>query len=742
MARFIQLQNSFASGELSEKMMARTDLDIAKNGAKLIENMEILPEGGVTKRNGFSSQSLVDSRTNFTPSLIDWDFIEFKTSDNKLLLVKVWSPLRSDVGVYPHIYLSISVNGIMSEAEELSVTSGNPPMGRLTDWLQIGDILVLTFDSSEPYVITYSNGTIQYISIYNFLNKEIGYLSCPVVDRSYIDPRVSIACSSTSLSNNTLSATYRPFYLYGSELPYPLFKISSKGAEWGIRGNICLHHSTATGDNLFVTSFHSIFYEQFQIPKLVGTVQANLVDIIATSSTGLTSGCKISYTESGVNKVGYLLNTAGTTWRIVPNYEDIFFAPLNPIQFAASGAITLNAIELTTVNVITEVAALNTAKANSYSESVFNTKFGFPTTVGMIDGRLAFSGVEGFSNKLFVSSAYNLFRLNGTKLRQDDQTFYKVNTKAADVSGLNFFGASSQADAWDLVISSNSVTGIRWIKQVGSFTTIGTDREELIATIDYSGSGLSAKTTVVSSFGSSNSNALSCAGNTYFISKYNELIQLVPNVDGGVKAGNISALNSTIIDFTVDSLLFNERKQCLYILPKGVNKVIGYSVSKLTGVSGFFRLTFDNPSSGTFYLQGGCFFNNNILLGLHEILNSKYWNLHLLTPNSTYTDYASTPFTARVELLPYDFGNPYGTALTTMRRLHSIGVKLYKTSACSIGSSITNMEDLILDSLEFTGEKLVNFPASPDTSPRVIFESSADLPLTILGVVFKGEAFE
>jgi len=738
MARFIQLQNSFASGELSEKMMARTDLDIAKNGAKLIENMEILPEGGVTKRNGFSIQYIDSIGAPFTPDFIGWEFIEFKTTDGKIFLIQIMLPVNPNAS-FTYILYSSVVDGVISENTQLG-SPQNYPIGKPTDWIQLGDTLIITFSGSEPFIIYYSQGELGLVSYYNFINKSSSYLSCPMTYRGSIDSKISVNALNTSLGANRLFAWYNT--VGTTYVPYPLFKVSQKSTYWGLHTKFALNHSSSTTDYLFKTSFHDINIDGNSVPRLVGTIQANLYDIVASSSSGLTSGCRMKYTSNGMERYGFLRLITGSTWHLVESFDQTWSSPYTAISFQVAGAITLTAMELTEVPANTEFPALASAKTNSYSEAIFSTSFGFPTTVGMVDGRLVFSGVEGFSNMLFASSVYNLFYLNPVKLRQDDQTYYKVNTKASDISGLNYFGSSSQDDPKQLSISSSSVNSVKWIKSVGKFTVVGTESDESILSLDYSGTDVVAKTTAVSSFGSLNTNAVSSSGNTYFISKYNELIQLVPNVDEGVKAGNISALNSTIIDFLVDSLIFDDRKQCLYILPKGENKIIGYSISKLTGVSGFFRYVIAPPPIGTHFLNGGCMLNGELLFVFHGVVNGAYDKLGFMRKNSTYTDYVSTPFTARVELLPYDFGNPYGTALTTMRRLHSIGVKLYKTSACSIGSSITNMEDLILDSLEFTGEKLVNFPASPDTSPRVIFESSADLPLTILGVVFKGEAFE
>ena len=60
MARQILIQNSFSSGELSERMAARTDLDPYKSGVEELNDFELEAEGGATKRKGIKSIHVAD----------------------------------------------------------------------------------------------------------------------------------------------------------------------------------------------------------------------------------------------------------------------------------------------------------------------------------------------------------------------------------------------------------------------------------------------------------------------------------------------------------------------------------------------------------------------------------------------------------------------------------------------------------------------------------------------------------
>lgn len=57
------IQTSFNMGVLSPEMMARTDIEQYYRGAKTIKNGVVLPQGGVTKRNGFQYLAKLDTKT-------------------------------------------------------------------------------------------------------------------------------------------------------------------------------------------------------------------------------------------------------------------------------------------------------------------------------------------------------------------------------------------------------------------------------------------------------------------------------------------------------------------------------------------------------------------------------------------------------------------------------------------------------------------------------------------------------
>ena len=73
MAKSSFLQNNFTSGELSELIKGRTDIDQYFKGMQLAENVVTVPQGGVKRRMGtefISHASVMTQMINALPSIV------------------------------------------------------------------------------------------------------------------------------------------------------------------------------------------------------------------------------------------------------------------------------------------------------------------------------------------------------------------------------------------------------------------------------------------------------------------------------------------------------------------------------------------------------------------------------------------------------------------------------------------------------------------------------------------------
>ena len=63
MVEFIQTQNSFAHGEIDAEFFARNDV----SGVAKLENMDVLPGGGITRRPGLKTVAALDEEVRIIP---------------------------------------------------------------------------------------------------------------------------------------------------------------------------------------------------------------------------------------------------------------------------------------------------------------------------------------------------------------------------------------------------------------------------------------------------------------------------------------------------------------------------------------------------------------------------------------------------------------------------------------------------------------------------------------------------
>lgn len=747
MARYTSIQNSFASGALSEKMVARTDLALFKQGAAIVENMELTSEGGVTKRfgmeeAGYSSEpdsvwdsSSAESERATYP-------IEFTTTNGEKYLIIFF---RDFGGVKS--YVKVFKYKLGAFTQTTFVVNSTMYYGFPTDHMQVGDILFITFDYEAPHCLYFKDGEVRSIAYSSFINTQNNYLGTPV-DRSRSDLSVYMHFS-ISGPNHYLTARDGSDAILS--FPYPLFETSTFWPDNRVEGAISLHHVESAADYVFKTSWHS--YRNFLSTAPTSfTVGANLKDLVCTDPN--LSGVKVSYREvspdpNAKTGIGYLslANTLGgsSTYRLYRTWAEAKADnPSNAISFSISTLLYTYLLATSQVQVTTMGAFVpaNGTISNVFYESFFGSKNGYPSCVGMVSGRLAFSGVKGHAGRLFLSDYNNLFRINAAKLRQDDQAYYKVNTKAKDVSGLNFFGESVGPDPSVAFVNTGSIENISWIESAGEVSILGSDRGEIAFSASTLDTSIQYTSYTISSYGSLLNNALAVANSVFFVDKNNQLIQITQEGQG-VKAGNLSSLNSTILPTNVGSICFSHKKQILYITPLFSDYTIGFTTSRLTGVAGFFKLIFSLEAQEPYtdYIINSLIVDDKLTLIRNRSIIGKEFSIAI--EGTDYIDLTDNKFKAKLVTLPIDQGNPYGSSQGIINRLHSIIIKLYKSGHCVFGSNDADLEVAQIEAgIEFTGQLKVNFPASPDTQAVAQIESEENAPLTVLGIVYQGEGYE
>lgn len=154
MARSLYLQNNFTGGQVSSRIDIRSDLTRHKNGLKALENMTIMPQGGVTSRTGSVFVAEVKDSTKTTI------LIPFEASTDDAFIIEMGpsyfrfykngAQVESGGSPYEvaHTYTEAELSDIRwtQSADVLFINHGDHPqreLGRVTDtnWtLAVSDV--------------------------------------------------------------------------------------------------------------------------------------------------------------------------------------------------------------------------------------------------------------------------------------------------------------------------------------------------------------------------------------------------------------------------------------------------------------------------------------------------------------------------------------------------------------------------------------------------------------------------
>ena len=141
MARFSPIKNSFVAGELSPRLEGRDDIDQYFQGNRQIENMIVLPHGGLSRRSGTRFVAEVKNSSNFT-SLLDFEvstdqahvvefgdlYARFYVNEGRLES----PPLTPVEVVTPYLSSQVSTLKRAQEGDVMYVVNEDHPLQKLT----------------------------------------------------------------------------------------------------------------------------------------------------------------------------------------------------------------------------------------------------------------------------------------------------------------------------------------------------------------------------------------------------------------------------------------------------------------------------------------------------------------------------------------------------------------------------------------------------------------------------------
>ena len=154
MATFNYLNNNFTSGQLSPLLSRRSDLQRRQNGASILQNVRVIPQGGVSRREGTIYQAEVKDSSAVT-HLIPF---KFSTDDNYILefgnqYMRVY---KNDGGLV--LESDITITGITQANPAVVTTSGSHGLSN-GDQVYITEVVGMTEINDSMLYYTVANVT-------------------------------------------------------------------------------------------------------------------------------------------------------------------------------------------------------------------------------------------------------------------------------------------------------------------------------------------------------------------------------------------------------------------------------------------------------------------------------------------------------------------------------------------------------------------------------------------------------
>lgn len=386
--RVIQMQNSFTSGELDPKLLARTDLAQYKSGLSRALNVSIQPQGGAKRRDGTKFIYELDAGAANAVRMVPF---EFSTADSYML---VFTPQK--MYVFKNGALITNING--SGNDYLAVSALTAAILPEMNWTQSADTLIVVHEDLEP---------------------------------------VSIVRGATDASWTAayIAFDFIPKYAFDFDTHEPKFSITPSAAS----GNVVLTASGVTTDtgNAQAGTISTITLKAAS--SFTSDDQPNGMYVAITSGTG--SG-QTRHVEDYVASTK--VATVYPDWDTAPDntsgYEIKAFKPAAVNQYVnvLTGFGRARIIEYltdTTVRAYVEVPFFDTSAIASGNwesehgyEDTWSATRGWPRSVTFHEGRLYFGGSKGRPSTIWGSRVSGFYDFSPNEALDDDAVEATLDT--------------------------------------------------------------------------------------------------------------------------------------------------------------------------------------------------------------------------------------------------------------------------------------------------------------------------
>lgn len=557
------LVTALNAGELSPYMDARTDVAKYQSGCRKLENMVVLPYGGVYRRAGteyLGEAKLSDRRCRLIP-------FNFSTTTRFVLefghqYLRVWG--NNSLVLSGGVPLEIATPYQESELRELQ-------------YAQLNDIMYIAHGNHAPRKLTRVSDT-------NWTLAAVAFDYPPLLDMN--TTAVTIA-SSASSGNATLTASASTF------------QSGHVGSQWAIQWPRTSGSLTETID-ANKTSTGTLDIQGDWTITTVGT-WIGTVRILRIPKKEMDEDGGAGFTAYEVvrefNSLGTARNFTATgteTERVglkiqVANYASNTNARvfLESTDFNSGGTVTINSVASATSAGVTVNKWLGStiSATTQWSEAAFSNVRGYPRTVTFYQQRLCFGGTNHQPNTVWAS-------------RVDDFENFQLGTK--------------EDDAVSFTIASNEGNRINWLfAQRGLI--VGTSGDEWTVSgatesEPFNATNITAKRQA--SFGSKAMRAVLLNDVLLFVQRRGRKVrELTYNFErDGWLAPDLTVLAEHITQSEVVELAFQQQPDAVLWCVRGDGQLIGMSYERDQEVVAWHRHTTDGEFESAATVYG---LNNN-----------------------------------------------------------------------------------------------------------------------------------
>ena len=394
MARFIDFQTNFSTGELDPLLRARVDIPQYANALAKATNVIIQPQGGVRRRPG--TKHIFELPNSSTPSAANGVRLisfEFSVDDSYMLCF-----VAGRMYVVKDGALVTNINA--SGNNYLTVSDITGAMLSSICWTQSADTLIVVHPDLQPI-------------------------------------KIVRGATDSSWTATTITLDSIPKYAFTQTFTNPATTLTP----------------SAVAGNITLTAGAAVFHNGRTGTAQAGASTTITLDAGAVATDDIYNGASITITSgTGAGQTGIISDyvgstkvaTVSTSWTTTPNNTSVFSVTSQVDQYinaSPQGRLRITKfISATSVEAITEFPFFNTTavvsgnwELESGYEDVWSTSRGWPRSVSFHEGRLYFGGSKSRPSTIWGSKVALFFDFKPSEFLDDDAVEATLDTNQLNI---------------------------------------------------------------------------------------------------------------------------------------------------------------------------------------------------------------------------------------------------------------------------------------------------------------------